>query len=222
MHLRTGPDRKGRALRRPLPIAAALVALSIIAAACGGSPSASVANLGSSSTTTTAQGTNGGSSEGSSGGGTTSGNSGPSQATIGMGGVTVQFSQCMQKHGVPNFPDPNAQGQVTMNGVDPQSPSFQAAQSACAKYAPRPPSAAQQQRAIAGALKFSKCMRSHGISDFPDPNVHSGAGGVSISIRIGGGKSSDLNPNNPLFQAAQKACQSVAPFGKGLPSAQKS
>jgi hypothetical protein len=54
-------------------------------------------------------------------------------------------------------------------------------------------------------------MRSHGISDFPDPQIT--GGGIRISIRAGQG--SDLNPNNPQFQAAQRACQSIAPFGKG-------
>ena len=123
----------------------------------------------------------------------------------------MQFAQCMRTHGVPSFPDPNAQGQVTFSGVGPQSASFQAAQRACAKYAPnggKAPSPAQQAKMVAQALKFSECMRAHGISDFPDPQVSSGAGGVSIGIRINGkGQSSDLNPSSPQFQAAQKVCQ---------------
>lgn len=125
-----------------------------------------------------------------------------------MGGVSVQFSECMQKHGVPDFPDPNGQGQVTLKGVDPQSPSFETAQRACARYAPnggKAPSAAQQQKMIAHALKFSECMRSHGISNFPDPEVSTNGAAVSIGIRIraGGG---NLSPQSPQFQAAQKAC----------------
>jgi hypothetical protein len=190
-------------------LAFVLAATALAAAACGGSPSASVASLNASTTTTTTAATP--SSAGNSGPGQSgAGNSG-SQSQATLGGVTVQFAQCMRTHGVPNFPDPNAQGQVTFSGVGPQSASFQAAQRACAKYSPnggKAPSPAQQAKMVAQALKFSECMRAHGISDFPDPEVQSGAGGVSIGIRINGkGQTSDLNPRSPQFQAAQKVCQ---------------
>ncbi len=41
-------------------------------------------------------------------------------------------------------------------------------------------------------------MRAHGIKDFPDPSAH----GLSLNA----GPGSDLNLNDPQFQAAQKAC----------------
>ena len=53
------------------------------------------------------------------------------------------------------------------------------------------------------ALKFSQCMRAHGIKDFPDPQQT----GQGVGISIHGSPGSDLNPNNPTFTAAQKACQ---------------
>jgi hypothetical protein len=56
-------------------------------------------------------------------------------------------------------------------------------------------------------LKYSECMRSHGLNDFPDPTT--GPSGVSLNVRAGRG--SDLRPNSPQFQAAQKACQSLMP-----------
>jgi hypothetical protein len=215
--VRKSPDRAVHAFSRAIVVVVALAAVAILAASCGGSPGPSVANLGSPATTTSSTPAgNTGSPRGGSGGGA-AGNSG--HATVGLGGITVQFAQCMRTHGVENFPDPDGQGQVQFSGVNPGSPSFQAAQRACAKYSPnggKPPSAAQQQQAVAQALKFSECMRSHGISDFPDPQVSSSGGHVGISIRIGGSKGSDLDPNNPQFQAAQKACRSVAPFGKAL------
>jgi hypothetical protein len=134
--------------------------------------------------------------------------------SVGIDGITVEFAQCMRAHGVTNFPDPNGQGQVQFSGVNPTSPSFEAAQRACAKFSPgggKPPSAAQQQLAVASALKFSECMRNHGITDFPDPKVSTSGGNIGISISLRSGKGSDLNPNGPQFQAAQKACQSLAP-----------
>jgi hypothetical protein len=53
-------------------------------------------------------------------------------------------------------------------------------------------------------LGFSKCMRAHGIKDFPDPS--------NGGIRLRAGQGSDLNPDNPQFQAAQKACQGDLPL----------
>jgi hypothetical protein len=48
-------------------------------------------------------------------------------------------------------------------------------------------------------------MRRHGLPDFPDPNSN---GGISINSRQGG-SGSDLNPDSPAFQAAQRACQPI-------------
>jgi len=49
-------------------------------------------------------------------------------------------------------------------------------------------------------------MRAHGISDFPDPNSQ---GQLQIKAQPG----SDLDPNNPLYKAANKACQHYMPGG---------
>ena len=43
----------------------------------------------------------------------------------------------------------------------------------------------------------------------------SSGGHTSIGIRINGGKSGDINPNSPQFQAAQKACHSRGPLWQG-------
>jgi hypothetical protein len=216
MHLHAQTNRASHSVQRTLMLAVALVSGGAAVAACGGSPSASVANLGSGSSTTTTTTTPGsalGSPSPKSAGGAPAGGQ---SSTLTTGGVTVQYAQCMRTHGVPTFPDPNGQGQVTMTGVNPQSSSFVAAQRTCATYAKgggKPPSAAKQQQAVAQALKFSECMRSHGITNFPDPQVSSSGGGTRIGISLGGGGkgSSNLNPDNPQFQAAQKACQALLP-----------
>ena len=72
------------------------------------------------------------------------------------------------------------------------------------------PSAASPQEE---ALKFAECMRSHGITDFPDP---SSGGGFIFPASRG-------IIQSPQFQAAQKACQKYMPPGPGSgppPSAQ--
>src|ERR1700677_2378264 len=51
----------------------------------------------------------------------------------------------------------------------------------------------------AQGLALAQCMRAHGVADFPDPNAQ----GQTL---ISGGPNSDLNPNNPTFEKAMKAC----------------
>jgi hypothetical protein len=55
-------------------------------------------------------------------------------------------------------------------------------------------------------LRFADCMRSHEISDFPDPLA--GRGGHP-GFRLQGGPGSDLNSNSPAFQRAIGACQQI-------------
>jgi hypothetical protein len=69
------------------------------------------------------------------------------------------------------------------------------------------PSGAAAEEHYQKALKYSKCMRSQGISNFPDPND---GGGIQI------GPTSGIDPQSPQFQAAQKAC------GKYFPAPQLS
>lgn len=59
------------------------------------------------------------------------------------------------------------------------------------------------------ALAFSACMRSHGVKNFPDPQIS----GNGISMKVG----KDLNPNSPTFQSAQKACQKYQPVPTAAP-----
>jgi len=126
----------------------------------------------------------------------------------------LAFSRCMRAHGISDFPDPSSHGGIALNGgpgsdLNPSSPLYQAANSACKPLLPpqKALSPAQQAAARAQALAYARCMRAHGISDFPDPNAQ---GGIALSPQPGG----DLEPNNPRFQAANHACQHYQP-GKG-------
>jgi hypothetical protein len=70
-------------------------------------------------------------------------------------------------------------------------------------------------------LAYSRCMRSHGISDYPDPTTSPGG---AVALSRNGGPGSDLNRSTPAFKAASQACRSLAPNGtSGAPqqSAQK-
>ena len=57
--------------------------------------------------------------------------------------------------------------------------------------------------------QYATCMRSHGISDFPDPQPN--PGGQGGSFQFSGGPGSDLNRNDPRYQAADQACKSILP-----------
>ena len=48
----------------------------------------------------------------------------------------VKFAQCMRSHGEPGFPDPNSSGVFVLNGIDPSSSAFEAAQQACKSVMP--------------------------------------------------------------------------------------
>ena len=141
--------------------------------------------------------------------------SGPGLSTSSAGTITgVAFSRCMRANGVPNFPDLRSNGRsgsgmliqasgqtLTVNGVSVSGPAFVAAKAKCERYLPHQPAtpakaAEQRQR----GLKFAKCMRSHGVPNFSDPNDTSSSGNNQI-VRLPPG-----TIDSPAFQAAAKAC----------------
>jgi hypothetical protein len=73
--------------------------------------------------------------------------------------------------------------------------------------------AAQKQQALNQLLKFSACMRAHGLANFPDPVESNGGVGLTLNPKTTG-----LNPRSPVFQAAQRACRKDMP---GLAGSQK-
>jgi hypothetical protein len=139
----------GALFRRVSLRAGALVGLVLVAAACsGGSGGAGVAQTGGGETT------------------------GPSPSPS-SGGSALAFAQCMREHGITDFPDPDSHGgqEIKMrpgSDLDPHNPVFRSAQRACQSLMPTP-SREERQQALAQALRFSQCMRAHGISGFPDP-----------------------------------------------------
>jgi hypothetical protein len=145
---------------RPLIVASgvAVAAFSLLAAGCGGGGSPGVASVASSTTAAT--------------------------TTTAQNGL-LAFSQCMRSNGMPNFPDPQrfVRGNVKLT-IHQLAPS-QAALSACNHLLPTnggsgSQETAQQQRTqLADELSFARCMRSHGLSRFPDPTAQ---GGLSVEM----------------------------------------
>lgn len=123
----------------------------------------------------------------------------------------VKFAQCMRSHGVGNFPDPDASGKLTIDAVangsavNTQSPAFTQALSACKTLQPAgftgsPRSSAQQ----AAARTFARCVRAHGVADFPDP-----VNGQPLvdTNRI---PSTNSSAGMSRLHVAMQACQSAA------------
>jgi hypothetical protein len=69
---------------------------------------------------------------------------------------------------------------------------------------PVPPASVQGLPAgTAQALAYARCMRSHGIPDFPDPNPH---GNILFSL-------GSIDTHTPQFQSADTTCQKQTGFG---------
>jgi hypothetical protein len=139
---------------RPLILASgvAVAAFSLLAAGCGGGGSPRVASVASATTAATTTNQNG----------------------------LVAFSRCMRSNGMPNFPDPERVGgrslKLTVQRLAASNPRFQAAQRACNHLLPNggggSQETAQQTRTqLADMLSFARCMRSHGVTRFPDPTA---------------------------------------------------
>ncbi len=163
--------RSGRRRWRSAALLAALVALGLGLAACGGgSPNASSnpASLAIS-------------------GCSPSGCSSPG-ASASAEAMAVKFSGCMRSHGVTDFPDPT----VGSNGLPSFGPLMRAMSTASHRRSGRlnrsarttcptsPHTSAEKAAANAAALKYATCMRSNGVPNFPDPN---GQGLIQVNAR---------------------------------------
>jgi hypothetical protein len=124
----------------------------------------------------------------------------------------LAFAKCMRDQGI-DMPDPQFDGgRVTQRGpeerVAPEK--MEKAEQACRKYMEdvEPPelSPEQQEEMKKAALAHAQCMREHGLENFPDPTFDESGG---AQIRIGPG--SGLDPEDPDFQAAEKACRDELP-----------
>jgi len=151
------------------------------------------------------------------------GSTGPSSAQTSTNATNaallVKYSACLRSHGVPNFPDPStSQRGDNSFGVDgynfnlpanlnTQSPAYQSAEKACQGLIGLGGGGSARSRAIVAkarqaALAQARCMREHGVPNFPDPTVSSI--GAAIVQRSGG---AGVNPRSPAFQQAQKVCR---------------
>jgi hypothetical protein len=72
-----------------------------------------------------------------------------------------------------------------------------------------PPASASQSRASASndaPFRYARCIRSHGVPSFPDPQVTSSPGSTSVRQMVPASVA-----NTPKFKSAQKACGGLLP-----------
>jgi hypothetical protein len=168
--------------RRPLILSSvvAFAAFALLGAGCSGGGSAGVASVASSTTAPTS---------------TTTQN------------VAVAFSHCMRSNGVPTFPDPSRVDphalKTTAQHLAATNPRFAAAARACNHLLPNGGSSqetAQQDRTrLADELSFARCMRSHGVTRFPDPKAE---GGLTVEMVQAQG----IDVHSPAVLRVVRAC----------------
>ncbi|MEU6036865.1 hypothetical protein ABZ801_15795 [Actinomadura sp. NPDC047616] len=137
-----------------------------------------------------------------------------SSASSGNGGKAgsgdpVAYAKCMRSHGLPNFPDPDANGAIRITGgpgneLSPDSAQFKAAQQACKAYQPTAGAGAPKTDRNA-AVEYAKCMREQGVTKFPDPDPQ---GGIKLNAN-------EVDQNSPQFKKAADACAKHQPGGPG-------
>jgi hypothetical protein len=206
MNITTKPAHR-RALRQGLPLVAALSMLGLTLAACGGDDDDDGAVAATNAPTTAAPTT----SRPATGPSAPTDSTPPDSASAGSQPAASEpdplaYSQCMRDHGVINFPDPNPEGGVALDGdtlgIDIDSPQFQRAEQACQYLMPPGDAAGPSQEGMDAMLAYAQCMRDEGITAFPDPNSEGLAlDGDAVGI------------DTPQFAAADAACKHL--LGEG-------
>ena len=114
----------------------------------------------------------------------------------------VAYAHCVRSHGVPNYPDPGNGGALPKTSpqhLGVSSSQLQAAQRACQRLLPSTASFHQQtqqcmltgdcppalvRQILTAELRLARCMRAHGVPNWPDPTIDSeGRPAFNVSAR---------------------------------------
>lgn len=129
----------------------------------------------------------------------------------------LAFSNCVRSHGVANFPDPNSSGVWPKSQVEgaASNPEYPAATRACGHLLPDggpgvAPSRAVDQEIQTDMEKFARCMRSHGVANWPDPTLDRGRA-------IFDPQAAGIDTSAPQISAKVHECEHVFPASLGIP-----
>ncbi|MGH8988648.1 MAG: hypothetical protein ACRDXC_08630 [Acidimicrobiales bacterium] len=129
----------------------------------------------------------------------------------------LAYSSCMRSHGVPDFPDPASTGGIPKEGVvsaahGVSTSQFGAAQNACKHLLPAGGSLSGKpvQKITAKQrgdyLRAARCMRAHGVTDFPDPTFTGGTVEFPKLEHL-------VDLTSPLVRQALDICEKLIPAG---------
>ncbi len=129
----------------------------------------------------------------------------------------VKFAECMRDNGVSEFPDPDASGGLTIDGVlngsslDPSTPAWKTAIAACRDLQPAgftgDEEVTDEEQEV--RLEFAQCIRDNGVKDFPDPAK--GEPFVDTN-RI---PSAATEGGMSILNAAMQTCRDLGPLAAG-------
>jgi hypothetical protein len=124
--------------------------------------------------------------------------------------VLREFVRCARANGMPNLPDLrlDSNGQVSIPEGTPEPP--KSVERACLSILERLPASARGDTErppadIQALVAYARCMREHGMADFPDPQAD---GRFPLPASLRGGKT-------PSFLRANQACRQLNPNPKG-------
>jgi hypothetical protein len=174
-------------------VAAALIILLGMSAACGGNGNANDSALPDAAGASSAS---------------PSGSSGDDEADLDPEDAMLKFAQCMREHGV-DMPDPTPGGGVRMNGDGLSEDQMQAAQAACQKWMdmaePEDGGHELTEEEKQAFLDMAACMRERGYN-FPDPTFDGGR----VTQKIEKGEGNLPGPDDPAFKKDMEECSAEA------------
>ena len=121
----------------------------------------------------------------------------------------LAYVQCVRAHGVPDYPDPDSNGQEPPGTKELfiSNPRFRAASDACRHLLPNGghPTQTPQPDALtqAGAVRLAGCMRAHGYATFPDPTID------SVGQPVFNPQGTGIDPHSPQVLATVHRCLSL-------------
>lgn len=158
---------------------------------------------------------------------------GPRSASGSASAGALTYSRCMRSHGVPGFPDADRSGNLPKGDAHTfgvSSVQLQTAQRACQHVLPNTGGSFQQetdqclvagncpqalvQQILTVQRRYSRCMRSHGFPNWPDPTVDP-QGRPFFDVSKAG--MSEADTRSARWTSSDRVCERLVGVGGDVP-----